>query len=67
MRRAALKLWIWWNTAWQERRDETGGVTDEVAMIGVLLAVAVAVGGIVYGIVTGWANGLTLDLPAGDG
>jgi hypothetical protein len=63
MRRTALRLWVWWATAWHERRDERGGVTDETAMMGVLLVVAVTVGGIVYGIITGWASDLNLELP----
>jgi hypothetical protein len=59
-------LWLRWATAWRDRRGEEGGVTDETAMIAVLLVVAVAVGGIVYGLVTGAANSLSIDLPSGD-
>ena len=32
-------------TAWQERRTDDGGLTDEVAMV-ILVGIAVAVGGI---------------------
>jgi hypothetical protein len=44
--------------AWRERRDEEGGVSDEVAMIGLMLVAAVAVGGIIFGLVTGAASNL---------
>jgi hypothetical protein len=40
------------------QRDETGGVSDETAMIGLMLIAAVAVGGIILGLVTGAANRL---------
>jgi hypothetical protein len=40
------------------RRDDQGGVSDETAMIGLMLVAAVAVGGIVMGLVTGAAGRL---------
>jgi hypothetical protein len=39
-------------------RDETGGVSDETAMIGLMLGVAVAVAAIIYGLATGAAENL---------
>jgi hypothetical protein len=40
------------------RHDDRGGVSDETAMIGLMLVAAVAVGGIVMGLVTGAAGRL---------
>lgn len=37
-------------------RDDSGGLSDETAMIGLMLIAAVAVGGIIYGLVTGAAS-----------
>jgi hypothetical protein len=61
------KLWVRLVVSWRCRRGDEGGVTDETAMIAVLLVVAVAVGGIVYGVVTGAANdlGSNFQLPGG--
>jgi hypothetical protein len=42
--------------AWSGRRSDTGGLSDETAMIGLMLIAAVAVGGIIFGLVTGAAN-----------
>jgi hypothetical protein len=39
-------------------RDDQGGVSDETAMIGLMLMAAVAVGFIIYGMVTGAAGRL---------
>jgi hypothetical protein len=39
--------------AWRNRRDEAGGVTDDVVMMGVMAAAAVAVGGLVLALLTG--------------
>jgi hypothetical protein len=44
--------------AWRTRRTDEGGVSDEVAMIGLMLVAAVAVGGIIWGLVTGAAGRL---------
>jgi hypothetical protein len=44
--------------AWRERRDEEGGVSDEVAMIGLMLVAAVTVGAIILGLITGAAGRL---------
>jgi hypothetical protein len=45
-------------TAWRTRRNDEGGVSDEVAMIGLMLVAAVAVGGIIYGLITTAADSL---------
>ena len=45
-------------TAWRDRRTDEGGVSDEVAMIGLMLVAAVAVGGIIYGLITAAAGNL---------
>jgi hypothetical protein len=44
--------------AWRTRRTDEGGVSDEVAMIGLMLVAAVAVGGIIYGLITAAAGNL---------
>lgn len=46
--------------AWRDRRDETGGVTDDTAMMGLLAVAAVAVGGIIFALVTNAANSIDL-------
>jgi hypothetical protein len=55
-------MWIemLWD-AWRMRRDDEGGVSDEVAMIGLMLVAAVAVGAIIYGLITTAASGLKFD------
>ena len=45
-------------SAWRDRRTDEGGVSDEVAMIGLMLVAAVAVGGIIYGLITTAADNL---------
>ena len=54
-----IKLWmdVLWTT-WRARRTDEGGVSDEVAMIGLMLVAAVAVGGIIYGLITAAASNL---------
>jgi hypothetical protein len=55
----AVKVWMdLLVTAWRTRRTDEGGVSDEVAMIGLMLVAAVAVGGIIWGLVTGAAGRL---------
>ena len=55
----ALQGWIdLLVTTWRTRRSDEGGVSDEVAMIGLMLVAAVAVGGIIYGLVTAAAGRL---------
>jgi hypothetical protein len=55
----AMKVWMdLLVTAWRTRRTDEGGVSDEVAMIGLMLVAAVAVGGIIWGLVTGAAGRL---------
>ncbi|MFP3901541.1 MAG: hypothetical protein ACLFXM_11855 [Acidimicrobiia bacterium] len=39
--------------SWRRRRTEEGGLSDEVAMIGLMLAAAVIVGGLVLAALTG--------------
>jgi hypothetical protein len=41
---------------WSGRHSDTGGLSDETAMIGLMLIAAVAVGGIILGLVTGAAS-----------
>lgn len=50
------QIWLGWLQAWQGRRDDRGGLSDETAMIGLMLVAAVAVGGIILGLVTGAAS-----------
>lgn len=47
-------------TAWRNRRDETGGVTDDTAMMGLMAVAAVAVGAIIYGLVNAAAGRINL-------
>ncbi|HEY8527843.1 MAG TPA: hypothetical protein VIL48_22965 [Acidimicrobiales bacterium] len=47
-------------TAWRERRDEVGGITDDTAMMGLLAVAAVAVGGIIFALVTNAASSIDL-------
>jgi hypothetical protein len=49
-------------TAWQERRTDDGGLTDEVAMIAVLVFIATTVGGILLALLTGAASNLSFDI-----
>lgn len=42
----------------RSRHDDRGGVSDETAMIGLMLVAAVAVGAIVTGLITGAAGRL---------
>jgi hypothetical protein len=61
MRDTLIKLWCQMqSTAWRDRRDETGGITDDTAMMGLLAVAAVAVGGIIYALVEGAANRIDL-------
>jgi hypothetical protein len=47
-------------TAWRDRRDEVGGVTDDTAMMGLLAVAAVAVGGVIFALVTNAASSIDL-------
>jgi hypothetical protein len=50
----AIRTWcLMFVEAWRTRRDEAGGVTDDVVMMGVMAAAAVAVGGLVLALLTG--------------
>jgi hypothetical protein len=54
-----MKVWLdLLVAAWRMRRTDEGGVSDEVAMIGLMLVAAVAVGGIIYGLITTAAHNL---------
>lgn len=53
-----MQIWNWVLMARRLQRDDTGGLSDETAMIGLMLIAAVAVGGIILGLVTGAANRL---------
>lgn len=47
-------LWLWL----RHRRGDGGGVSDETAMIGLMLVAAVGVGAIIYSLATGAARNL---------
>lgn len=56
---SGLKVWLdLLVDTWRTRRTDDGGVSDEVAMIGLMLVAAVAVGGIILGLVTAAAGRL---------
>jgi hypothetical protein len=56
---SGIRIWLdVMVTAWRMRRTDRGGVSDEVAMIGLMLVAAVAVGGIIYGLITAAAGDL---------
>lgn len=42
----------------RRQRDDRGGVSDETAMIGLMLVAAVGVGAIIYSLATGAARNL---------
>jgi hypothetical protein len=61
MHREASTMRVWIDllmASWRDRRGDEGGVSDEVAMIGLMLLVAVAAGGIILALVTGAAGRL---------
>lgn len=47
--------------AWRGRRDDRGGVSDDVAMIGIMLLAAVTAGGIIYGLIMTATDGISFD------
>jgi hypothetical protein len=49
--------------AWRHRRTEAGGLTDDVAMMAILVAVAVAVGGALLAILLGAVESLDFSVP----
>ena len=56
---SGIRIWLdMMVTVWRTRRTDRGGVSDEVAMIGLMLVAAVAVGGIIYGLITAAAGDL---------
>lgn len=56
-----LRAWcVMLTTAWRERRDQVGGITDDTAMMGLLAVAAVAVGGIIFALVTNAASSIDL-------
>lgn len=63
MRETTETIRVWCQmlaTAWRDRRDETGGITDDTAMMGLLAVAAVAVGGIIFALVTNAASSIDL-------
>jgi hypothetical protein len=63
MRETTETIRVWCRVlaaAWRDRRDETGGITDDTAMMGLLAVAAVAVGGIIFALVTSAANSIDL-------
>lgn len=50
-------------TSWRDRRTEDGGLTDDVAMMAILVAVAVVVGVALLGVLTGAVEGLDFSVP----
>lgn len=63
MREQVGEVGVWMRllvAAWRDRRSDEGGISDETAMIGLMLGAAVAVGGIVYALVTGAASRLDI-------
>jgi len=58
-------MWTWVCaavTSWRTRRTEDGGLTDEVAMIAILVGIAVLVGGALLTLLTGAADSLSFDI-----
>ena len=50
----AIRTWcLTFVEAWRTRRDDAGGVTDDVVMMGAMAAAAVAVGALVLALLTG--------------
>lgn len=54
-------------TAWRQRRTEDGGLTDDVAMMAILVAVAVTVGVALLAVLTGAVEGLDFSVPGAGG
>ena len=54
-------------TAWRHRRGEEGGLTDDVAMMAILVAVAVTVGIALLAVLTGAVEGLDFGVPGTGG
>ena len=64
----ALTRWIklqglFLAAAWRVRRDDAGGISDETAMIGLMLGAAVTVGSAIYWLVVHYAQGLSIGGP----
>jgi hypothetical protein len=50
----AFRTWcLTFVEAWRSRRDEAGGVTDDVVMMGLMAVAAVTVGGLILALLTG--------------
>lgn len=47
-------------SSWRTRRDDDGGILDEVAMMGALAAAAITIGGIVAAFLTGKINSINI-------
>lgn len=63
-----IRLWCaQFATAWNERRGEEGGLTDDVAMMAILVAVAVMVGIALLAALTGAVGNLDFCVPGTNG
>jgi hypothetical protein len=63
-----IRLWaILAATAWRQRRTEDGGLTDDVAMMAILVAVAVTVGIALLAVLTGAVEDLDFSVPGTGG
>lgn len=63
-----IRLWATLaTTAWRQRRTEDGGLTDDVAMMAILVAVAVTVGVALLAVLTGAVEGLDFSVPGAGG
>ena len=54
-------------TAWRQRRTEDGGLTDDVAMMAILVAVSVTVGIALLAVLTGAVEDLDFSVPGTGG
>jgi hypothetical protein len=63
-----IRLWaILAATAWRQRRTEDGGLTDDVAMMAILVAVAVTVGIALLAVLSGAVEDLDFSVPGTGG
>jgi hypothetical protein len=58
-----MKTWLWaFTMSWRTRRTDDGGLTDEVAMIAIMVGIAVLVGGALLALLTGAVDSLSFDI-----
>ena len=63
-----IRLWCALaTTAWHDRRGDEGGLTDDVAMMAILVAVAVMVGIALLAVLTGAVEDLNFTVPGTNG